>query len=139
MTTLEPGARVVLTHGLVSRPRSTAFLASSPAASMTDGFDVLVQLVMAAMTTWPWSRSNSEPSANRTWTADPSGTDAPPPGPWVLLGRSSPGPPLAAGGSLAGKDSALASSSLVCTPMGGAAVGAPRLGCWARKDRKSVV
>ena len=44
---------MVLTHGLVDRPFSTAFFASSPAASMTDGFDVLVQLVIAAITTPP--------------------------------------------------------------------------------------
>ena len=38
------------------RPRSTAFLASSPAPTITDGFDVLVQLVMAAIATEPlWS------------------------------------------------------------------------------------
>ena len=35
-------------------PRSTAFLARSPAASMTDGFEVLVQEVMAAITTDPF-------------------------------------------------------------------------------------
>ena len=32
-------------------PRSTAFFASRPAAIITEGFEVLVQLVMAAMTT----------------------------------------------------------------------------------------
>ena len=53
MTTRDPGASDVLTHGLERRPRSTAFLATSPAATMTWGFDVLVQLVMAAMTTSP--------------------------------------------------------------------------------------
>ena len=53
MTTFEPGARLVFTHGLVVRPRSAAFLATRPAAIMTDGFDVFVQLVMAAMTTEP--------------------------------------------------------------------------------------
>ena len=53
MTTFEPGARLALTHGLVRSPRSTAFLASSPAATITDGFDVLVQLVIAAITTEP--------------------------------------------------------------------------------------
>ena len=53
MTTCEPGARTVFTHGLLVRPRSTAFLASRPAAIITDGFDVLVQLVIAAMTTAP--------------------------------------------------------------------------------------
>src|SRR3954452_25458911 len=62
MTTLEPGARVVLTHGLRSRPRSTAFLASSAAPIMTDGLDVFVHDVIAAIDTAPWSSSNSAPS-----------------------------------------------------------------------------
>jgi hypothetical protein len=53
MTTLEPGASEVLTQGLAASPRSTAFLASRPAASITDGLEVLVQLVMAAITTCP--------------------------------------------------------------------------------------
>ncbi len=53
MTTLEPGASVVLTQGLRARPRSTAFLASSAAPTMTLGLDVLVQDVIAAMTTEP--------------------------------------------------------------------------------------
>jgi hypothetical protein len=51
MTTLDPGASDVLTHGLTCRPRSTARLASRPAPSMTDGFEVFVHDVMAAMTT----------------------------------------------------------------------------------------
>src|SRR5690606_23706345 len=55
VTTFEPGARLVLTHGLLTRPRSTAFFASSPAPIITLGFDVFVQLVMAAMTTEPCS------------------------------------------------------------------------------------
>src|SRR3982750_1273849 len=63
MTTLDPGAREVLTHGLEARPRSTALRASSPAASITDGLEVLVQLVMAAITTCPWSRANRVPPA----------------------------------------------------------------------------
>ena len=37
-------------------PRSTAFFATSPAASITLGFDVFVQLVMAAITTSPCFR-----------------------------------------------------------------------------------
>ena len=53
MTTFEPGARLALTQGLVSSPCSTAFLARSPAATITDGFEVLVQLVIAAITTEP--------------------------------------------------------------------------------------
>src|SRR5918997_2453116 len=53
MTTFEPGASEVFTHGLLRSPRSTAFLASSPAPIITDGFDVFVQDVIAAMTTDP--------------------------------------------------------------------------------------
>src|SRR3546814_11908446 len=68
MTTLEPGASDVFTQGLVLSPASTAFLASSPAPSITDGFDVFVQLVMAAMATSPWSRSWVWPSASVTGT-----------------------------------------------------------------------
>ena len=53
MTTCEPGASEVLTHGFDVRPFATAFFASRPAASSTDGFDVFVQLVIAAITTEP--------------------------------------------------------------------------------------
>src|ERR671923_165995 len=77
MTTLDPGASEVLTHGLEVRPRSTALRASSPAASITDGLEVLVQLVMAAITTCPWSSWNSPPSARRTGTALWDGSGAP--------------------------------------------------------------
>src|SRR5688572_9930002 len=55
--TLEPGARQGLTHGLTSSPFSTALRASRPAAIMTDGLDVLVHEVMAAITTEPWVSS----------------------------------------------------------------------------------
>jgi hypothetical protein len=55
VTTFEPGARLDFTHGFRWRPRSTAFLASSPAATITLGFEVFVQLVIAAMTTDPCS------------------------------------------------------------------------------------
>ena len=55
MTTSEPGASEVFTHGLRERPRCTAFFASRPAAIITAGLLVLVQLVTAAMTTEPWS------------------------------------------------------------------------------------
>jgi hypothetical protein len=37
-------------------PFFTALRASSPAASITPGFEVLVQLVIAAITTAPWRR-----------------------------------------------------------------------------------
>jgi hypothetical protein len=49
--------------GLTVRPRATAFRARSPAASITDGFEVLVQEVMAAMTTSPWPTSTSASSS----------------------------------------------------------------------------
>ena len=42
-----------LTQGFVVRPRSTAFLASRAAPTMTEGLDVLVQLVIEAITTAP--------------------------------------------------------------------------------------
>ena len=67
MTTLEPGASVVLTHGLRCRPFSTAFLASRAAPIITDGFDVFVHEVIAAIATAPWSSSNFVPSARVTW------------------------------------------------------------------------
>src|SRR5262249_23677201 len=47
------GASDVLTHAGACKPRSTAFFASSPAAISTDGFEVFVQLVIAAITTLP--------------------------------------------------------------------------------------
>ena len=53
MTISEPGARLVLTHGFTVSPRSTALRASRPAPIMTLGFEVLVQLVIAAITTAP--------------------------------------------------------------------------------------
>src|SRR5689334_12379721 len=53
MTTLDPGAKLVLTHGLDFKPCSTAFFARRRAAISTEGFDVLVQLVIAAITTLP--------------------------------------------------------------------------------------
>src|SRR3954447_25826968 len=74
VTTLEPGARLVFTHGLRARPRSTAFLASSPAPTITDGLEVLVQLVIAAITTAPWKSSKRVPSSRVTGT--PAGCSA---------------------------------------------------------------
>ncbi|SKU78266.1 Uncharacterised protein [Mycobacteroides abscessus subsp. abscessus] len=111
MTTCDPGAMLVLTHGLVVKPFSTAFLASRAAPSMTDGLEVLVQDVMPATTTAPWSNTKLPRSADVTLTG--------------LDGR--PSPPLAADGmtasssakdstaeSLAGNDSSTASSRFVC-------------------------
>jgi hypothetical protein len=68
VTTVDPGASEVLTQGLDSKPRSTAFLASRPAPIITEGFDVFVQLVIAAITTRPWSSSTSSPSSRVTDT-----------------------------------------------------------------------
>src|SRR5256885_16055290 len=68
MTTFEPGASVVFTHGLRSRPASTALRASSAAPIITDGLEVLVHEVMAAMTTEPWSTAVRVPSSRVTWT-----------------------------------------------------------------------
>ncbi len=53
MTTREPGASEVLTQGLAVSPKARALRASSPAATSTAGFEVLVQLVIAAMSTAP--------------------------------------------------------------------------------------
>ena len=53
MTTCEPGASEVFTHGLTVRPFAWALRATSPAAISTLGLEVLVHEVMAAMTTAP--------------------------------------------------------------------------------------
>ncbi len=53
VTTLLPGARLGLTHGLIVMPLDLAFLAISPAETMTLGLLVFVQLVIAAITTSP--------------------------------------------------------------------------------------
>jgi aconitate hydratase len=50
MTTLEPGASVVLTQGLRPSPRSTALRATSAAEIITCGLEVLVHDVIAAIT-----------------------------------------------------------------------------------------
>ena len=68
MTTLDPGASEVLTHGLTVSPRSTAFLASRAAATITEGLEVLVQEVIEAIATCPWSSSVWVPSAIVTAT-----------------------------------------------------------------------
>src|SRR5260370_6302226 len=70
MTTLEPGASVVFTHGLRDRPASTAFFASRAAPTMTEGLEVFVQDVIAAITTQPWSTQVSVPSSSLTRTGE---------------------------------------------------------------------
>ncbi len=112
MTTFDPGASVVLTHGLRVSPRSTAFLASRAAPIMTDGFDVLVQDVMAAITTAPWSISNEVPSSRVTGVGLDGRSSAPA---TAIAGQpSSSSSCPGAAGSEAGKLSRPASSTDEC-------------------------
>src|SRR5690242_3469025 len=104
MTTFEPGASVVFTHGLRVSPRSTAFFASSAAPIITDGLDVFVQDVIAAIATAPWSSSNVVPSLISTRV----GFDVRPFAPDAADGTSAAS--LKDGTSEAGKDSSSASS-----------------------------
>jgi hypothetical protein len=53
MTTRLPGASDVFTQGFTLSPRSTACLATRPAAIITAGFDVFVHEVIAATVTAP--------------------------------------------------------------------------------------
>src|ERR1700677_2000946 len=55
----EPGANDAFTRGLAISPCRNAFSANNPAATINRGLDVLVQLVMAAMTMSPFLRSSS--------------------------------------------------------------------------------
>src|SRR5205823_13600933 len=58
-TTWLPGASEVFTHGLALRPLAAALRASSPAPLRTLAWVVLLQDVIAAITTSPWPRSKS--------------------------------------------------------------------------------
>ena len=81
-----------------SSPASTAFFASSPAPIITDGFDVLVQLVIAAITTDPCPKPFSVSALrSRLVPCAPAGARA-------CFGGSPPASTV--GGSLAGKLSA---------------------------------
>src|SRR5699024_5390541 len=53
---------------LDSRPSSAALRAIRPAPIMTDGLEVLVQEVMEAIATMPWSRVYSPPLGDSTIT-----------------------------------------------------------------------
>ena len=88
MTTLEPGASVVFTHGLLVSPLSTALRASSAAPIITCGLEVLVQEVIAAITTAPWSSSNSVPSSPATTTGFEARPLAPSAALTISCGRS---------------------------------------------------
>src|SRR5919109_349011 len=103
MTTLEPGASVVFTHGLRFSPASTAFLASSAAATITDGLEVLVQEVMAAITTEPWSTDVWVPSSSLTWAGeDGRGCDSPGPAATGSDAGNVPSTPLSTPGPASG-------------------------------------
>src|SRR5919204_5461607 len=105
MTTFEPGASEVFTHGLACRPRCAALRASRPAPTITDGLEVFVQLVIAAITTCPWSSSVSVPSASVTGVAleGRSATCAPPvPAPAVAVAWARAGGAWEGGGGRAG-------------------------------------
>ena len=124
VTTLEPGASDVLTHGWLVSPRATALRASSPAPSMTEGLEVFVHDVMAAMTTCPWSTLNVAPSIVTSAAVSecsaitvPAATARAEAG---AAGGSWPGA-LSAGGSEAGKVSATASSWELATLLLGVA------------------
>src|ERR671930_1637637 len=104
MTTFEPGASVVFTHGLRLSPRSTAFLASSAAPTMTEGLDVFVQDVIAAIATAPWSMTNDVPSSRVTGV----GVEVRPADPFAADGTVAVS--LKLGTSEAGNDSSSASS-----------------------------
>ena len=69
MTTREPGASEVLMWRWTVRPLAAAFFASSPAASSTPGFEVLVHEVMAAISTSPWPMSSGlgPMAVTRSW------------------------------------------------------------------------
>ena len=103
VTTIEPGARLVFTHGRCLRPDSTAFRARRPAPTMTDGFEVFVQLVIAAMTTEPsWSENScASPCSFVSRTATPAGASAtatpPPPTPSDQPAAGALAPPPAPG------------------------------------------
>src|SRR3954447_20404065 len=62
VTTCDPGASEVFTQGFGFSPLACALRATSPAATSTDGFDVFVQEVIAAITTSPWVSSKFFPS-----------------------------------------------------------------------------
>src|SRR5919202_393070 len=111
MTTFEPGASEVFTHGWRVSPRATALRASRPAPSITEGLEVFVHDVIAAMTTCPWSSANVSPS-RVTDTASDGRSATAAPAPWATAGSGcgsrAPSPltgSVVEGGSLAGKDS----------------------------------
>src|SRR5215210_2927982 len=111
VTTLEPGARLVFTCGSTQSPFSTAFLAKRPAPIITEGLEVLVQLVMAAITAEPCVRESSSPSTVTVMVPEGSASGLPLSGSPPEVGSPPPSSVVSAapeGVSLAGKDSASA-------------------------------
>src|ERR1700712_3384427 len=106
MTTLDPGASVVLTQGLLVSPRSTAFLARSAAPIITCGLDVLVHDVIAAITTCPWSTSVSVPSSMTTAVGFEGRSPTLPDSEWCGFPAAPLPPPDRAGGAGAGEEPA---------------------------------
>src|SRR5262249_10660462 len=103
-TTFEPGARDDFTHGLVLRPLFTAFRASKPAASITEGFDVFVQLVIAAITTAPFLSAKVLPlysTLTPSSLATAGAATATPPDAFSAAARAPSFPPVAAPESFA--------------------------------------
>src|SRR5699024_6432797 len=82
VTTFEPGAIEVFTHGFELSPRLRALRASRPAAIITEGFEVFVHEVIDAIATAALASSKLRPSAVVTSTDLPSSPGAA----WVWMG-----------------------------------------------------
>src|ERR1700753_874666 len=77
VTTCEPGASEVFTHGFGISPLAWALRATRPAATRTDGLEVLVQEVIAAITTSPWVSAKFLPATCTDVAASAAGTPRP--------------------------------------------------------------
>ena len=119
MTAREPGASDVLTVGSTRSPSATALRASSPAPTITVGFDVLVQDVIAAMATDP-VRTVADRPPTSIWIGRYERSSTGPPSPTGSVGGtgSSASPLANDGGSLAGKEPADASSTFPSPSIG---------------------
>src|SRR5688572_20507941 len=117
----------VLTHGLTARPLSTAFLASSAAPSITEGFEVLVHDVIEEITTAPWSSSKDVPSAVVTRVGFVGRPVAPAAAETAVRGFPPSPLPCALGlaGSLAGNVSSTDSSTEETAPAAASGSSAP--------------
>ena len=58
--------------GETRSPRATALRASSPAPTITVGFEVLVHEVIAAMATDPWPNGGASSAPATVWRTAPS-------------------------------------------------------------------